>query len=330
MTYPDYTVVIRTLGKAGGKFEREIRSLGSQTLKPHKILAYIAEGYEIPEFEGDDGIIWIRSPKGMVTQRSLDFKEVETEFVLFLDDDVFLPSDGVEKLLAAAVGNNADAVVANVFDNHQGSLKWKVLAACGGSLPSPGREWGFRVRRSAYYSYCNSPGDVMAAQSGAGPCSLVRMSAYRAIHFEDERWIELTSYALGDDLLFFNKLYQNGYRLLVHFNSGAVHLDAKTTAKKDRRTQCRNERMLHFIIWHRISYLTAKTRFSRFYRILCFMAAECWCFSSDLIETLFKGRFYRIPMRVGGIIKGMRYIGTHAYRSLPRFDAYKASSGKNY
>ena len=323
MKYPEYTVVIRTLGKAGDKFEKEIRSLALQSVAPRKILAYIAEGYEIPRFEGDDDVIWIRSSKGMVTQRSLDFKEVETEFVLFLDDDVQLPPTGAEKLLAAAVDYDADAVVANVFENNKGSLVWKFLAACGGSLPSFSKRWGFRVRNSTYYSYCNNPGDVMPAQSGAGPCSLVKMSAYRGIHFEDERWIELTSYALGDDLLFFNKMYRNGYKLIVHYTSGAVHLDARTTDKRDRKTQCRNERMLHYIIWHRISYLTAKSGFSRFWRSMCFWSAESWCLSSDLIESLVKGRFYRIPMRICGIIKGMRYVKSEEYKSLPPFDAYK-------
>ncbi len=324
MLYPAYTAVIRTLGKAGDKFEKEIKCLVTQTVKPEKILAYIADGYEIPRFEGDEAVIWIRSPKGMVTQRSLEFKEVETEYALFLDDDVELPPAGAEKLLDAAVSHDADAVVANMFENHRGSLLWKFLAACGGTLPSFNRKWGFRVRNSTYYSYCNNPGDVMPAQSGAGPCSLVKMSAYRGIHFEDERWIELTSYALGDDLLFFNKIYRNGYKLIVHYTSGAVHLDARTTDKRDRKTQFRNERMLHYIIWHRISYLTAESGLSKFWRILCFFGAEGWCLSSDLIEALVKGRFFRFPLRICGIAKGMRYVKSDMYKSLPRFDAYKA------
>ena len=43
----DYTVVIRTLGVAGEKYQILLNSLNKQTILPSKILVYIAEGYEI-------------------------------------------------------------------------------------------------------------------------------------------------------------------------------------------------------------------------------------------------------------------------------------------
>lgn len=45
----NYTAVIRTLGKAGEKYQTLLESLDRQTIQPSKILVYIAEGYAIPK-----------------------------------------------------------------------------------------------------------------------------------------------------------------------------------------------------------------------------------------------------------------------------------------
>ena len=44
-----YTAVIRTLGKAGKKYQTLLDSLDKQTIPPVQILVYIAEGYTIPK-----------------------------------------------------------------------------------------------------------------------------------------------------------------------------------------------------------------------------------------------------------------------------------------
>lgn len=97
MDLPKYSIAIRTLGTAGDKFVREIDSILSQTVLPDAIFAYIPNGYSIPEFSGSENITWIRSPKGMVSQRSLPFNEITTPYILFLDDDIEMSPDTVEK-----------------------------------------------------------------------------------------------------------------------------------------------------------------------------------------------------------------------------------------
>lgn len=172
MDLPKYSIAIRTLGTAGDKFVREIDSILSQTVLPDAIFAYIPNGYSIPEFSGSENITWIRSPKGMVSQRSLPFNEITTPYILFLDDDIEMSPDTVEKLFDPIIRANADVVVANVFPNHEGSLLWKFKSALGGTLPSLSKKWAFRIRHSTHYSYCNSPKEYMPTQSGAGACIL--------------------------------------------------------------------------------------------------------------------------------------------------------------
>lgn len=320
--YPEYTAVIRTLGKAGEKFEAEINSLKAQTLQPRQILAYIPDGYDIPVFPGSDAVRWIRSPKGMVTQRSLPFDEVETEYILFLDDDVYLPPAGAEMLMRTAVDENADAVVPNTFPNSEGSLKWKLRNMGQGAFPSFSKKWAFRIRHSTYYNYCDNPDPVMPTQSGAGPCSLVCFSTYKAIHFEEERWIELCGYPLGEDLLFFNKMYQCGYRVLAQFDTGIQHLDAGSGHAADHERQFRLAEAVRYILWHRISYSTATSGISRLYRSACYHSTQGAMWLLDLVRFAVTGKSYKMRNRFRGMRQGKEFTKSDEYRKLPRFNAY--------
>ena len=94
----EYIVVIRTLGTAGDKYQQLLDSLNKQTIQPSKILVYIAEGYYIPkETIGKEQYIYVK--KGMVAQRALPYDEVDTEYILFLDDDLSFPENTVERMI---------------------------------------------------------------------------------------------------------------------------------------------------------------------------------------------------------------------------------------
>ena len=105
----EYTAVIRTLGKAGEKYQTLLESLLAQTVAPRNIIVYIAEGYDLPkETVGIERYVYVK--KGMVAQRALPYDEVETEYILFLDDDLYFPCDGVEKLYETLLKENAVVV----------------------------------------------------------------------------------------------------------------------------------------------------------------------------------------------------------------------------
>lgn len=110
----EYCVAIRTLGKAGDKYQALLDSLKSQTIQPKKILVYIAERYDLPK-ETINTEEYITCPKGMIRQRALDFKEIDTEWVLFCDDDVELKPDSVERLFNGVIKENGDCICANTF-----------------------------------------------------------------------------------------------------------------------------------------------------------------------------------------------------------------------
>lgn len=124
--YPEYSVAIRTLGKAGDVYVGLIKSLNNQTHLPKAIYVYIADGYQPPECVADE--IYITSSKGMVRQRAQQYDEIDTEYILFCDDDVYLPPDAVQKLFEAIKEHHADCIAPKVFLQHKRSLKDTLIA----------------------------------------------------------------------------------------------------------------------------------------------------------------------------------------------------------
>ena len=103
----EYSAVIRTLGLAGDKYMRLLKSLDSQTIKPKEILVVLAEGYDLPlERLGYERYVY--SKKGIVSQRSLGAIEARSEYCLFLDDDLEFESTMVERLFKPIVEKNVD------------------------------------------------------------------------------------------------------------------------------------------------------------------------------------------------------------------------------
>ena len=227
----EYTAVIRTLGTAGEKYQILLDSLNRQTVQPSKILVYIAEGYAIPkETIGKEQYIYVK--KGMVAQRALHYDEVDTEFILFLDDDVYLPKTAVEQLYRYLVGNGADVISPDVFPNAERSFLGKCLMMLSGRMLArkDDGKWGYKVMRNSGYSYNNHPEPgVYWSQTNAGPCFFCRKTDFLKIHFEDERWMDRLKYAQGDDQVMFYKMYLSGLRQLTWFHSGIKHLDAGST-----------------------------------------------------------------------------------------------------
>ena len=129
----EYTVVIRTLGKAGEKYQQMLDSLKVQTMPPKEIIVYIAEGYDIPkETIGTERYVYVK--KGMVAQRALQYDEVKTEYMLFLDDDLYLPADTVEKMFSLLKENDGDVISPDIFPNAERPFKNELMMTLSGRM----------------------------------------------------------------------------------------------------------------------------------------------------------------------------------------------------
>ena len=270
----EYTAVIRTLGTAGEKYQQLLDSLQAQTIAPQAIIVYIAEGYPLPkETIGTEHYVYVK--KGMVAQRALPYDEVQTEWMLFLDDDLYLPPNFVEMLYDHIVENDADVISPDIFPNHERSLLGKLMMAISGRM-LPHRDdgkWGYKVIRTGGYSYNNHPTkSVYQSQTNAGACFLCRKGDFEKIHFDDELWMDNLSYAQGDDQVMFYKMYLHGLKQMTLYGSGIVHLDAGDNLNPQK------EKMLLYadlrfkiLFWYRFLYSQEKNYFMKIWDVMCLM-----------------------------------------------------------
>lgn len=321
MTF-DYSVVIRTLGRAGASYQKTLDSICSQTIRPQNIIVYIAEGYVLPkETIGIEQYVYV--PKGMVAQRALNYDEVQTEYCLFLDDDVFLPPDAVEKMYNEMIQNEGQVISPCTFENHKTSFKSKVIKTLTGKEVCRIHDdrWAFKVLRTAGFSYNNSPTKpVYESQSNAGPCFLCRKSDFLKINYDEELWLDKTYYALPDDQIMFYKMYKKGLKILTTFDSGVVHLDASTTIANPKEKSLKlifSEYRNKLIFWHRFIYLPEKPILMKLWSLLVVL----YTFGLQALKyvVLFVLRrkdeswaFY------SGVRSGIEYLRSEEYKLLPR------------
>lgn len=318
-----YSVAIRTLGTSGEKYVRELVSITKQTILPDRVVVYIAEGYERPSFQiGKEEYVWVK--KGMVSQRSLPYKEIESDYILLLDDDVELQPDSVSKLLDVAEKEGADVVGADTFRNQDMSLKSKAFAMMTNWIyPHFYEQWAFKVNGHCGFSFLNNPTkDYYLSQSCAGPASLWRKEILLKLHLEDELFLDKLGFAFGDDLLEFHKVFVNGYKLIVHYNCGIEHLDGKSSSagyhKNEQKFYIRSK--AGFILWWRTCY---QIRPHRVYVSLIYTIKIFWLFFVNCISII-AFRNIRIPyLYLKGICDAWVFVHSEEYKQVPLFNSYK-------
>ena len=273
----EYSVAIRTLGKARDNYQRLLNSLMKQTILPSRIIVYIAEGYDLPvETIGVEQYVYVK--KGMVAQRALQYKEIDTEYILFLDDDVELSSHSVECLYSALEKYSADVISPDLFPNHQRPFSTKLQMFVSGRMV-PRRDdgrWAYKILRTGGFSYNNNPRkNVYESQTNAGPCFFCKKETFLNIHFDQELWLDLVPYALGDDQAMFYKMHILKYKVLTIYNSGIVHLDAGTTLQSydKERMLAYSDLRFKIIFWYRFIYKVERNFFKRITSVICFSYA---------------------------------------------------------
>lgn len=320
-----YTAVIRTLGTAGEKYRTLLESLTRQTVQPAKILVYIAEGYPIPpQTTGREQYVYVK--KGMVAQRALPYAEIETEYVLFLDDDVYLPESAVETLFRYLKEKQADVISPDVFPNAERPRLSRWMMAISGRMAARRDDglWGYKVMRNAGYSYNAAPQPgVYWSQTNAGPCFFCRKADFLKIRFEEELWMDRLKYALGDDQVMFYKMYLSGLKQLTWFHSGIQHLDAGS-ATRGEETKERNRIYADFrfktIFWHRFIYRPDPSPLSRLWSSICLGYA----LGFTLLVSLLKGNIDLLKLKWQAIEDGLRFIRSDDYRQLPPVEKHLA------
>lgn len=312
-----YTAVIRTLGKAGEKYQQLLDSLANQTIKPTAIIVYIAEGYPIPkETIGVEQYVYVK--KGMVAQRALSYDEVQTEYMLCLDDDLAFPSDTVGRMFHLLKEYNADVISPDIFPNAQRPFKSELMMTIAGRMRARrfDKVWGYKVMRTGGYSYNKTPHEeVYISQTNAGACFLCRKEDFLKIRFQDELWLDNMPYPLGEDQVMYYKMYCNSLKQLTWYNHQFVHLDAggNMTPEKERM-RLYGDIYFKIIFCHRFIYIPEQHWVLRGWSMLCIT----YYLIFTLLMSLFKRDVAMLKTKSKAIKDARMYLRTNEYRVLPK------------
>ena len=313
----EYTAVIRTLGTAGEKYQQLLDSLQVQTIAPKAIIVYIAEGYPLPkETIGTERYVYVK--KGMVAQRALPYDEVETEWMLFLDDDVYLPPSAVETLYKQLQEKGADVIAPDVFSNAKRPLVAELMMTLSGRMRARrgDNKWGYKVMRTAGYSYNANPVlPTYWSQTNAGPCFFCRKNDFLKIHFEEELWMDQQKYALGEDQVMFYKMHLCGLKILTSYNSWILHLDAGAS-----RTQEKEKNIIYSdfrfktIFWHRFIFTPERNLLLKLWNSICIIYA----LGFTLGISLLKGQWEIFKLKKKAIKDARAFLKSATYHKLPK------------
>lgn len=312
----EYTAVIRTLGKAGEKYQTLLNSLVSQTIPPKEIIVYIAEGYPIPaETVGRERYVYVK--KGMVAQRALRYDEVDTEFMLCLDDDLFLPADFVQTMYDELRENDGNVISPDIFPNHERGWGQEILMLLSGRMMARRfpDSWGYKVLRTGGYSYRkNINKKVYPSQTNAGACFFCRKEDFLKVSFEDEMWLDSNRYPIGEDQVMYYKMFLSGLKVLTSYNSGIKHLDAGGNMTKEK------EKMLIYsdfrfktIFWHRFIFRPEKNLLLKAWDCICI----CYAFTFAFMVSLLKLRFDILAIKYNSIWDAAHFLRSDEYKRLP-------------
>ena len=61
----------------------------------------------------------------MVAQRALPYDEVDTEYILFLDDDLSFPENTVERMMELLLQEQADVISPDITGRNYDEVIWK-------------------------------------------------------------------------------------------------------------------------------------------------------------------------------------------------------------
>ena len=318
-----YSIAIRTLGTSGEKFVRELESIKRQTIQPDKVVIYIAEGYTRPEYTiGKEEYVWVK--KGMMRQRVLPYHEIDSSLIMLLDDDVELAPDSAEKLINTLNKYQLDCIAADTFRNHKMPLSGKFYSAVTNLVfPHYSIKWAFKIHSNGSFSYNNCvKRDVYLSQSAAGPASLWKKDVFLTLHLDHELWLERFVFPFGEDALTFNKLYRNGFKLGVHYESGVKNLDGKSSSsafqKNPRKFYIRS--VSSMMIWYRTCY--SPNNFGPIKRamaVLSFSLKAIWLLLVNLVAACCLWIPQAPVYYLRGLVDGIRFVHSDEFQRLPNY-----------
>lgn len=316
----DYSVIIRTTGKAGEKYRRLLDSIAALEPRPKEVIVVLPEGYELPpERLGWESFYF--SPKGMVIQRLHGIAQCKTKYALISDDDIAFEPDFVQKLVqpleTGKYGISAGPLPE--FFPAPGANA-AVSAIMGGAAPT----WFHRDRyntvlKTTGYSYNRhlQPVRLYETQSAPWTCFFADVQKLRSIRFEDELWLDKNGYSAHDDTCMFYKAWLRGVTPVIVSDAPYRHMDAKTSTRGNPRVSYATG-FNRIVFWHRFIYDLTPGPLGKAAAAAAIAYRVFWDWLWKGLGVLRrKNTSQDLPSAIQGFRDGLRYVSSPEYRELP-------------
>ena len=320
----DYSVVIRTTGKAKEKYQRLLDSIVGLNSQPKEIIVVLPEGNPVP----DEQLGWENyyfCPRGMVIQRMTGISHCKTQYALVCDDDVCFESDFVEKLYQPIKEGLCSFSAGPLYSFlPPKGLNAMLCTIMGSAMPTVlhKKERYVTVLKTTGYSYNRhlelDKSKYYETQSVAWTCFFADVQAFKNIRLEDEVWLDSHGYAALDDQTMFYKAWLNGYKTIVVSNAYYEHLDAKTSIRSNKPAALYAATFNRVVFWHRFIYSMTNNALGKIVAKLAFGYRMQWMRLLDYVSVLRK-RMSKEDYKVAldGYRNGWKYISSKKYEMLP-------------
>ena len=329
----DYSIAIRTIGKAGEKYRKLLQSIDASNHRPKKVVVVLPEGYEPPEDQlGYEEFVYC--PKSMIGQRLEALKYIDTEYTLFLDDDISFSPNFVDKLLEPLEEDKFDCSTGPLFSFFPASTAGKIAGTLMGAVSVSVfyRDMYVKILRTGGWSYHIFNTDVKRyypTESFAWTCFMIRTQCFRDIDMEDEiPWIEKHGYAIGDDRVMAYKLIKRGYRACIVSNALYDHNDAKTSTSAEEMVNTKPSFCMgffHVVFWKRYILDLESGLLGKGVDMVCFgywfvTTLAYYCLKSIKAQNRSRSWAFFKGMR-----EGMHFMHSQEYKNLPAVNCEQRS-----
>ena len=328
-TKATYSIVIRTLGKGGVKYQQLLDAIKYQTCKPKHIFIFIADGYPLPpEQIGTEEFIYTH--KGMWHQRVYGLQYAsqlnDVDYILALDDDVKFSSDFAEKSIEWMSKNQCDVLVPAISPYNSTIKSTRSIFSpknilqflLGSGFENHFQRWQVKIIDTGGFSINTKlVGDAAPTQSAPFNAFWIKSDIIDDMRLYDESWLDETRYAWPDDQVFFYKCFTLGHKQYIHNKFTIQHLDHGSSDPECLLLCSYASGRNSLIFWHRFLFVPADT-LRRFWLIICYSYRLSINLLFLVVKGLLKGDFRPLKANCNGVINAINYIKGQSYRDLPK------------
>ncbi len=321
----EYSIAIRTIGKAGEKYRKLLSSIDASVHRPRKVVVVLPEGYEPPEDRlGYEEFVYC--PKSMIGQRLEALKHIDSEYTLFLDDDISFSPDFVDKLLEPLEEGKFDCSTGPLFSFFPASRAGKIAGTLTGSVSVSffNRDMYVKILRSggwSYHTFNTEEKRYYPTESFAWTCFMIRTQCLRDIDMEDEiPWLEKHGYAVGDDRVMAYKLVKRGYKACIVSNALYEHNDAKTSTSSQEMVNTKPSFCMgffHVLFWKRFILDLETGWLGKTADRICFAYWLVSMFGYHCLKSVNKHNRSISKAFFRGVREGIRFMHTREFEDLP-------------